>query len=128
MPGRVAIAFVALGAGALLMLVAGLVGIYHSDETLVGDLAALLGIAELVTLGRLVQRNQIARVVATSLCLAQTLLGVIALVQGLEIGLPMIALAAFVVVPLSSECGGSDAVSSGVGSSAGGAGAYWSPA
>ena len=103
MPGRVAIAFVALGAGALLMLVAGLVGIYHSDETLVGDLAALLGIAELVTLGRLVQRNQIARVVATSLCLAQTLLGVIALVQGLEIGLPMIALAAFVVVPLSTQ-------------------------
>ena len=102
MPRRVAIAFIALGAGALLMLVTGLFAIYNSDETLVGDLAALLGIAELVTLARLVQRNQVARVVATSLCLAQTLLGVIALVQGLEIALPMIALAAFVVVPLST--------------------------
>jgi hypothetical protein len=103
MPRRIVIAYMAFGASALLMVAFGLVEIFHHDETLLTDLAGILGVAEFVTLGRLLERRPVARVIAMSLCLVQTLLGVIGLVAGVAIALPMIALAAFVVVPLSTQ-------------------------
>jgi hypothetical protein len=103
MPRRVVIAVMAFGASALMLVIFGLVQILRSEETLLTDLAALLGIAEVIALGHVIQRKQWGRIAAMSMCLVQTLLGVLGLTAGFAIALPMIALAGFVVVPLSTE-------------------------
>ena len=74
-----------------------------STENTATDLAAILGIAQLVVLGRLVGRHQVARLVAITLALVEALFGVVVLATGASGGgLVVLLLAGLVVIPLSN--------------------------
>jgi hypothetical protein len=105
MPRSVVAGVTALGISGVGLVLLALIAVFARRETVITDLSALLGVAQLVTVGRVVERNQTARVVAISLALLEALGGVIVLAGRSGYGLIAIALAGFIVLPL----GGHDA-------------------
>jgi hypothetical protein len=104
MPTTVRIATVALGLSGLYLLGVGFRGVLgEAGDTTLADVAGVLGIVELIVVGRVIERRQTARLLAMGLALLQTLGAVIALAQRDALGIAAIVLAGLIVVPLSNE-------------------------
>jgi hypothetical protein len=102
-PRSVQVGIGALATSGILLVASALYRIFAHQESVVADLAAVLGVAQLVVVGRVVARHQGARVVAISLALLQALGGVVILVHRSAYGLIALALAGFVVLPLARQ-------------------------
>jgi hypothetical protein len=88
----------------ILLVVFALFRIFAHTENTATDLAAVLGIAQLVVLGRLVGRHQVARLVGITLALVEALFGVVVLATARSAyGLIAIVFAGFVVMPLATN-------------------------
>jgi len=99
----VRIAVIALGISGVFLLGLGFRGVLGSaGDTTLADTAGVLGIVELVVVGRVIERRQAARVLAIGLALLQAIGGVIALSRREPVGLGVLILAGLVVVPLSN--------------------------
>jgi hypothetical protein len=95
---------IALGVSGLLLLGLGFHAVLGTaGATTLADVAGVLGIAELVLVGRLLERRQTARLLALGAAVLQALGGVIALAQRHGLGLAVLVLAGLVVVPLASQ-------------------------
>ena len=102
MPASVRLGVIALGVSGVGLLLGGLYGVLgDAGSTGLRELGALLGIAELLVVGRVIERRQAARMTAMTMCLVQSLGGVLALADGQPLGLLVIVLASLIVVPLS---------------------------
>ena len=100
----VLIAAIALGVSGVVLLGFGMYGVLgDAGATGVRELGAVLGVGEMIALGRMVERRQAARLTANSFALLQTLDGVGLLASGVPIGLALIPLAGLIVIPLSTE-------------------------
>jgi hypothetical protein len=101
-PSAVLTALIALGVCGLALLGGGLAAVIVSGSTLTA-VGGVLGVAELISLGRLLERRQSARITAISLALVQAVLGVTLLATGHAYGLLLVPFAGLIVVPLSRE-------------------------
>jgi hypothetical protein len=99
-PRSVVVGIATLGASGIALVVVALVAVFASRETVLTDLSALLGVAQLVVAGRVAARNQVARLVAISLSLVEAFGGVIVLTKRSAYGLIAIAIAGFIALPL----------------------------
>jgi hypothetical protein len=95
-------AMIALGVCGIALLGAGLAAVILGGGTLTA-IGGVLGVAELISLGRVVERRQAARVAAISMGLLQAILGVALLATGHAYGIVLIPLAGLVVIPLSLD-------------------------
>jgi hypothetical protein len=102
MPTAVLVAVIASGVAGLLLLVYGLLALIFTATMLLA-VGGFVGMAEMVVTGRLLQRQQSARVSAMSLALLQAIFGVLLIVDRNPIGFVWIVLAGLVVIPLSME-------------------------
>jgi hypothetical protein len=102
MPSTALTAVIALGACGFLLLGLGLAAMIGGGS-LLAAFGGVLGVAELVVVGRVVERRQAARVAAMSLALVQAGVGVGFIATGHIVGLVLIALAGLIVLPLSTE-------------------------
>jgi hypothetical protein len=102
MPNAVLTGVIALGACGLALLGVGMTAVVAGGSTL-ASIGGVLGVAELIVVGRVLERRQAARITALSLALVQALLGVGLLAHGEMFGLALIPLAGLVVIPLSME-------------------------
>src|SRR3977135_2319826 len=98
-PATVRIAVIALGLSGVLLLGLGFRGVLGAaGDTTLADIAGVLGIAELVVVGRVIERKQAARVLAIGLALLQALGGVVALSHRDLVGLGVLLLSGLVVI------------------------------
>jgi hypothetical protein len=101
-PAAPLIAVLGLGACGFGLLGLGLAALVGGGSTLVAA-GGVLGVAELIVLGRVIERRQSARLTAITLAIVQAGLGVAFIADDSPIGLVLIPLAALVVLPLSTE-------------------------
>jgi hypothetical protein len=103
-PRLVLTAAIALGVSGAALLGFGLYGVLgDAGATGVREAGAVLGIAELIAVGRLVERRQAARLIANSFALLQSLDGVALLASGRAVGVALVPLAGLVVLPLATN-------------------------
>ncbi|MFL6238381.1 MAG: hypothetical protein ACJ735_02650 [Actinomycetes bacterium] len=102
MPTALLVAMVALGACGVVLLGLGLTALIIGGSTLVAA-GGVLGVAELIVVGRVIERRQTARITAISLALVQAVFGLGLLATGTAPGLALIPLAGLVIVPLSTD-------------------------
>jgi hypothetical protein len=102
MPAGVLISVVALGATGLGLLILGLATLIFGESLLLAA-GGVLGTAECIVTGRLVERRSSARIAAITLALVQAVGGVIAVANGQPLGLSLIGLAGIVIIPLSTQ-------------------------
>lgn len=102
MPTTVLISTIALGLTGLGLLILGLTTLIFGESLLLAA-GGILGTAECITAGRLIERRPSARIVAITLALAQAVGGIIAIANGYPLGLSLIGLAGIVIIPLSTQ-------------------------
>lgn len=102
MPATVLISVIALGVTGFGLLILGLATLIFGESLLLAA-GGILGTAECITAGRLVERRPSARVMAITFALLQAVGGVIAIAMGQPLGLSLIGLAGIVILPLSTQ-------------------------
>jgi hypothetical protein len=102
MPTAAIVALTGLGLCGVILLGLGLAAVIVGGSTLAAS-GGLLGVAELIVIGRVVERRQSARIAAVTLAILQAALGVAFIATGNVVGIFLIPLAGLVVVPLSTE-------------------------
>jgi hypothetical protein len=102
MPPAVLVSVIALGATGLGLLILGLATLIGGESLLLAA-GGVVGTAELIVTGRLVERRQSARIAAITLALVQAVGGILAIANGQLAGLSLIGLAGVVIIPLSTE-------------------------
>lgn len=108
MPGRVKVAVALFIISGLVLAVWGLGAVFGRAESARTDLGGVLGIVELACARQLLDGRQLGRMIAMSLCLCQTVLGLSALTGGIEThdvawAFALVVLAGAVVIPLASD-------------------------
>ena len=84
------------------MLGFGMAALIGGGSTLAAA-GGVLGVAELIVVGRVIERRQSARLTAITLAIVQAVLGVVFIADGAPLGLLLIPFAGLVVLPLSTE-------------------------
>jgi hypothetical protein len=102
MPTPVVVALTGLGICGVALLGLGMTAVILGGSTLIG-VGGVLGVAELIVVGRVIERRQWARIAAITLALLQTALAVGLLFEGYATAVILIPIAGLVVVPLSTE-------------------------
>ena len=102
MPSGVLVSVIALGVTGIGLLILGLATLIGGESLLLAT-GGILGTAELIVVGRLIERRPSARVAAMTLALAQAVGGVVAIANGQLAGLSLIGLAGVVIIPLSTQ-------------------------
>jgi len=101
-PAAPLVAVIGLGVCGFGLLGIGLAALVGGGSTLAAA-GGVLGVAELIVVGRVIERRQSARLTAITLAIVQAALGVAFIAAGAPLGLVLIPLAGLVVLPLSTD-------------------------